>query len=285
MADLFPSPIPSPNLVDLEEVVLTPEETKIADSLSWTHKFDSIVSHSRTNRIRCLLTVIPFLVNLLAAPGGYDVMERVIDFLSITDFLLLAAAAPDNTFLPFFRINSKIFAKFLSKIESKLIAQKRTCPLAPFTLNSKYFTTLTSGRQLLREYRLFKMPQFSWKIDDSTIFCTNYVKLIEFHPTKPILAMVDNSRRLYIIAYGGEERRQRGQILFVEAQPLFSTCIYRALSWSPNGTYLLAMQAPYDQLYESVGVTLKLCKLKYELCVCDVFFFKKKRLFIFLSAD
>ena len=185
MADdnLFPSPIPSPDLIELEEVTLTEAEMKITDLLGWTHKFESIVSRSQTRRVRWLVLIVPFLVNLLAAPGGYDVMERIIDFLSITDFLLLAAAS-DTLLLPFFRPNSKIYKRFLSKISSKLIHNKRTCPLAPLSLTPRYFETLKTGKDLLREYRLFKVPQYRWKVDDSAIFSTSTIKLIEFHPNR-----------------------------------------------------------------------------------------------------
>lgn len=72
--------------------------------------------------------------------------------------------------------------------------------------------------------------------------------------------MVDHTRRLYIVAYGGEERQQRGQILFVDPQPIYSMSIIRALNWSPDGTYLLAFLGPVGKIYEANKITLKLCK-------------------------
>jgi hypothetical protein len=45
MADLFPNPIPSPDLMDLsfKNEPLTPEENAIAAKLGWTQKFSKAV--------------------------------------------------------------------------------------------------------------------------------------------------------------------------------------------------------------------------------------------------
>jgi hypothetical protein len=260
-ANLFPSPIASPDLISLEEVALTEEEKKIAKDLGWNYKFKGIVSRYRTNQVRWLLTIVPFIIRLLSARGGVDVVERLIDYLSVSDFLYLAAVT-DGHLLPFFRSTSRIYKRFVEKVVVKLYKNKRDCMKGPVALRPTYFSQLTSGKELLRAYRTFKVNKFLWKIDDSTLFDNSYITLIEFHPTRPILAMVDASRKLYVIAYGGEERQRRGQILYIEPAPKYSLSTFRALNWSPNGEFLLALEGPLNKSYDVHNVYIRLCKYK-----------------------
>jgi hypothetical protein len=100
--------------------------------------------------------------------------------------------------------------------------------------------------------------------------------LVEFHPDRPILAMVDQTRRLHILAYGGEERRTRGQILFIDPQPRHSFFTFRALNWSPDGSYLLVLEGPFNKIYENNLVQLHLCKFIFTLCCKKHIFIRNK---------
>jgi len=259
--NLFPSPIPSPDLVDLEEVTLTPEERKITDKLGWTHKFDNIVSSRRTNRVRWLVVLVPFLTLLINAPGGFDIFERIVKYISVRDFLLLAAASGD-LLAPYLRPKTSLYRSLLKDIGKNLSACQIRCDVENFAVSTRHFVSLTQGSDLLREYRLFKEPLFEWKIDDSSLFHFSSPQVVEFHPTRPIVAMVNQNPTLYILAYGGEERRTRGQIMYVESQPPHSRAGIIALNWSPNGNYLLALESVYDQIFEKKFVSIHLCEYK-----------------------
>ena len=267
-ANLFPSPIASPDLVSLEEVTLTEGEAKIAEALGWKHKFKGIVSCYRTNQVRWLLVIVPFIIRLLSARGGVDVVEHLIGYLKVSDFLYLAAVT-DGHLLPFFRPSSRLYKRFTDKIVFKLYTSKRDCMKGPVSLRPTYFAQLSSGKELLRAYRTFKEAKYIWKIDDSTLFDSSYITLVEFHPTKPLFAMVDASRRLYILAYGGEERKRRGQFFYIEQAPKYSLSTFRALNWSPNGEFLLALEGPLNKNYACHNVYIRLCKYA---CFFHIFF-------------
>lgn len=283
MADLFPSPIPSPDLVRMREVTLTPEERKITESLGWTHRFDTIVPRTKVNRVRWFVVLIPFLMRLISAPGGYDVFEKISDYLNAKDILLLAAAT-DSLFMPFINSSSKIFNRISKRIINKAKSFKLVCQTSEFSISRKRLCSFDNGIDLLREYRLFKRPQFCWKIDDSSLFTHSFPHLVEFHPDRPILAMVDQTRRLHILAYGGEERRTRGQILFIDPQPRHSFFTFRALNWSPDGSYLLVLEGPFNKIYENNLVQLHLCKF-FPLCCKNThyIFIRKTKVRIFFN--
>jgi hypothetical protein len=264
MADLFPNPIQSPDLMDLSfnNEPLTPEENAIAAKLGWTQKFSgSVVSSRKLNQVRWLVALLPFLTLLLQSRGGYDVMERVLDYLTAKDIIILAAAS-DELIMTFVRSSSKIFQRLKGQFESRLCKDQRTCQKEEFFLSAKRLGDLSSGMELLREYRLFKSQRYFWKIDTSTLFSHTYPNLVCYHPTAPIMAFTDHTKNLYILAYGGDVRRERGQILFVDPSPrngLYSS--FRALNWSPDGSYLLALEGPYNKPQEENLVTFRLCKL------------------------
>ena len=155
-ANLFPSPIPSPDLISLEEITLTEEEKKIAEALGWKHKFNGIVSCYRTNQVRWLLVLVPFIIRLLSARGGVDVMEHLIDYLTVNDFLYLAAVT-DGHLMPFFRSTSRIYKRFTEKIIFKLYSTKRDCIKGPVALRPAYFA--------LNHWKLLHAPKpmyFVW---------------------------------------------------------------------------------------------------------------------------
>jgi hypothetical protein len=274
--ELFPSPIPSPQLVSLMEVNLTPEEVKITDLLGWTHKFRSFVTRQRINQVRWFVVLIPFLTRLISAPGGFDVFEKIIEYLEVKELMLLAAAT-ENLIMPFINSSSKIFNRLNTKLLDK-VGKLKLCNANEIALNRQRITSFENGQDLLREFRLFKLPRFFHKIDDSTIFTHTFPHLVEFHPDRPIMAMVDQTRRLQILAYGGEERHTRGQIIFIEPQPLHSFFTFKALNWSPDGSYLLALEGPFNKLYENNLIKLHLCKLKknFFFLSLSLLFFRQK---------
>jgi hypothetical protein len=83
--------------------------------------------------------------------------------------------------------------------------------------------------------------------------------------------MVTNQRRLYIVAYGGEERRSRGQILFIDSDTSFDHSVTRSLSWSPDGTFLLTFQDRSGKTFDYSRTTIKLCKHPFSLSLCIIF--------------
>lgn len=182
-SNIFPSPSISPHLLRMEETTLTEEEKVITDKLGWTHKFDGIVSKEKLNRVRWLVVIVPFIVRLLAHGGGFDVFDKIIDYLSVTDFLLFAAAS-DDLIAPFFRPTSKIIKRIVSKINDKLTTDQRLCSAAPLALCNIRLKKLTTGKELLGEYRSFRMSHYLWSLDESTLFGNIYVTLVEFHPTR-----------------------------------------------------------------------------------------------------
>jgi hypothetical protein len=92
---------------------------------------------------------------------------------------------------------------------------------------------------------------------------------------RPILAMVTNQKKFYIVAYGGEERRTRGQILFIDSDQTFDFCVTRSLSWSPDGTFSLAFQDRSGKTFDYSRTTIKLCKHHLSLCIFFSFNFLK----------
>jgi hypothetical protein len=182
-SNIFPLPSISPDLIRMEETTLTEEEKNITDKLGWTHKFDGIVAKEKIKRVRWLVVIMPFIAKLLSHGAGFVVFDLIIDYLTVTDFLLLAAAS-DKILAPFFRPTSKIIKRLMSKIVNKLPTDQRLCSTAPFALCNIRLKQLTNGKDLLGEYRSFRQSHYLWSLDESTLFGNIYVTLVKFHPTK-----------------------------------------------------------------------------------------------------
>ncbi len=182
-SNIFPSPSISPDLVRMEETTLTAAEKIITDKLGWTHRFDGIIAKEKIKRVRWLVVIVPFIAKLLSHGAGFLVFDLIIDYLTVTDFLLLAAAS-DELLAPFFRPTSKIVKRMMGKIVDKLQADQRLCSAVPFALCNIRLKQLTNGKDLLGEYRSFRQSNYLWSLDESTLFGSIYVTLVEFHPTR-----------------------------------------------------------------------------------------------------
>lgn len=260
MENLFPSPIASPDLLEIVETSLTREEERIASLIGWSHKFDSLVPLKTLNRLQWFVALVPFLTMLINAPGGVDIFYLIMSYLSAKDFLLICAAT-DNLLLHFFTPASKVCQRVQEKINEKMLP-RFGCKDQENVFNFKVVENFTTGWDLLREFRLFRCPEFNWKIDDSSILSNVYPIYMEFNPHHPIVAIVGHNRKLYILAYGGEERKFRGQILFISPASHLLTTTFRFLSWSPEGEYLLAAVGSLTPHYLQSEVEIILCKKK-----------------------
>lgn len=70
-----------------------------------------------------------------------------------------------------------------------------------------------------------------------------------FNPVYPLVA-VTLYEKLYVLAYGGDVRRSRGQLLFTLnlEHPLIR---FRSVNWSPSGNYLLCLEEEKELQYFS----------------------------------
>ena len=102
--------------------------------------------------------------------------------------------------------------------------------------SKKRLLSLQNGRDLLREYYVFRKPKLDWKID---IYPNVYVSCLSFNPVHPILAFIECGD-INVIAYGGQERKQKGQIMYATRR--MGESRYYGINWSPSGEYLLAMR-------------------------------------------
>ena len=88
---------------------------------------------------------------------------------------------------------------------------------------------------------MFQLPKLKYKIDGSeTIPGRCNLTSVEFNPCYPLIAC-PMYEKTYIIAYGGEPRQKRGQIIFVLSLENPSAR-YRCINWSPSGNYLLCLE-------------------------------------------
>ena len=98
---------------------------------------------------------------------------------------------------------------------------------------------------------MFKQPNLDYKIDGSSFLPGNNLTSAEFNPVYPLLALTMYDH-LYIITYGGEPRKKRGQILF-GLHFNHPSLMYRIVNWSPSGNYLLFLEED-KELYPSMTV-------------------------------
>jgi hypothetical protein len=104
---------------------------------------------------------------------------------------------------------------------------------------------------------MLQQPKLKRKIDGSGFLPACNLTSAAFNPCYPIIAITLN-HHLYVIAYGGEARKKRGQILFAISldYPLLR---YRIMNWSPSGDYLLTLEEDKEM---ALSVTLNNNRIK-----------------------
>ena len=107
---------------------------------------------------------------------------------------------------------------------------------------------------------MFKQPNLDYKIDGSSFLPGNNLTSAEFNPVYPLLALTMYDH-LYIITYGGEPRKKRGQILF-GLHFNHPSLMYRIINWSPSGNYLLFLHED-KELYPSLTVNNNSIRIFY----------------------
>jgi len=207
---------------------LTREEKIYAAKLKKSYKFTSQTPRYKFYFLRQFIFGVG-IINLLLGKCELLAISMILSFLNSKEFVKLAACA-DPTLLKFFWYeNSKVFEKF--KRENSLLSQ-----FSFYFPSKKRLLSLQNGRDLLREYYVFRKPKLDWKID---IYPNVYVSCLSFNPVHPILAFIECGD-INVIAYGGQERKQKGQIMYATRR--MGESRYYGINWSPSGEYLLALR-------------------------------------------
>ncbi len=105
---------------------------------------------------------------------------------------------------------------------------------------------------------MFKLPTLKYKIDGSSFLAENNLNSAEFNPCYPLIAVM-MYEHLYVITYGGEARKKRGQILF-GIHFVHPSLMYRAVNWSPSGDYLLMLEED-KEMFPSLTLTTNRIKI------------------------
>lgn len=213
---------------------LTREEENILEKLGKKHKF---TDYTPRYKIYCLkqFALGLAIINLLVENNQTLALWLIINYLASTkDFVNIAACAHPDFLKIFWYKNSKVFQTFNAEIKKNPIFHGNL-PCQERLLK------ITSGEKLLKEYYLFKIPKINWKIDHSKMLQNSgKIECVAFNLIHPLVSIVCGNK-IYILAYGGEARKERGQILFVTTPNPINERYY-AINWSPSGDYLLAMQ-------------------------------------------
>ena len=227
-----------------DNMSLNEAEKSVAKKVSKLHCFTSRhPSDLELHQMRAL-TVGIGIINLLLENGQYDVVLLLLSYLRVQDMMRVAAAAKPIFIDWYWNRGSKMVRAFCDYFMLK--SQFHAPP------SESRLLALTTGKQIFREYCLFRSPKLSHRLDDSRYLCSVNVSAAVFNPRHPLVALITTySARTYILAYGGEERRQRGQILYVLTLEYPQTR-FRTLNWSPSGDYLLAVEEDRHQSYISV---------------------------------
>jgi hypothetical protein len=218
---------------------LSEEEKTVVKRLGKSHKITNFTSDLKIEQLK-MYTFAVGIIDLLMEHGQLDMVLFIMSFLSVTDFVKLAAAANSSLVATFWNPQAKVFKAFRNQIFLRSI-----CHDEP---NLRRLSSITTGQDLLREHRLFQIPKLDWKIDTSQLLPNNCVTSAHFNPNYPILAVLV-MKKIYILAYGGEVRQIRGQILYVS--DMLNYCDkFRTIHWSPSGRYLLVVE-DYEKFREN----------------------------------
>ena len=216
-----------------EKMNLSAEEEGVAKKICKLYKFTK--SYPNDYEI-ATLKAFAFgvgIINMLSENHQFYVLLHILTFVtSVKDFVFLTAAAEQEFFDLFWTPGSKMMKQFANHFMLKTHFHKKP--------NKYRLNSLTTGAQLLREYRVLQAPKIKYKIDGSGFLPSNNLTMATFNPIYPLVA-VSLHKQLFIIAYGGEQRKQRGQIVFA-ADLEHQHCRFRSINWSPAGDFLLSLE-------------------------------------------
>lgn len=214
---------------------LTREEKHIATLIRKRHKYSSTTAPYKFYLLKQFCMGIG-IVNMLLSGNQIDVLYIILNYLTTKEFVKVAAACSNEKFLTFFWYpKSKPFQKFLQEKRETNIFHNNGLP------STEHLKKIKTGKDLLTNYYQLEVPKTKWKIDTSKMLPTGYnIDCLAFNPVHPLLGIM-MSNKIYIIAYGGKVRAERGQILFA-TNPNPPTDLLFGINWSPGGTYLLVIQ-------------------------------------------
>ena len=216
-----------------EKMNLSSEEEGVAKKISKLYKFTkSYPTDYEIEKLK-IFAIGVAIVNMLTEDHQFYVLLHLLNFItSAKDFVFLAAAAKQEFFDLFWTPGSKMMKQFGNHFLLKTHFHSKP--------NKYRLNCLTTGAQLLREYRILQTPRIKYKIDGSSFLPANNVTMAAFNPVYPLVA-VSLHKQLFVIAYGGEQRKQRGQIVFA-ANLEDQHCRFRSINWSPAGDFLLSLE-------------------------------------------
>jgi hypothetical protein len=139
-----------------EDLGLTNEERKMAKKICQQHKFIGSSSQPTDHQIQALkaFTFGIGIINLLIINGRYDELLIILSLLSVKELVNVAAAAHSD-FVDMFWTprNSKMMRDFVHHFYLKTYFHDKP--------SYKHLTTLTTGSQILREYRFAQITFFT----------------------------------------------------------------------------------------------------------------------------
>jgi hypothetical protein len=210
---------------------LTQREKIVANRLSISHTLTNDGTPASNIENLKIFIIGVAIVDMLMSAGQYDIIFYLFQFLTMKDFVHLAAAANSSILPTFWTPTSSIFKRLSKKLFFKFNFHDRP--------DSNRLATFLSGIDLLREYRVLKKPKLDWKIDASVLLPNGHITSVAFNPVHPMVA-ITLAQKIYILAYGGQVRAIRGQILFGIDKPTLPV-LFVNINWSPTGKYLLCI--------------------------------------------
>lgn len=178
---------------------LSSNEKTIARKIGKFHKYvKDYPSPDELNRLKAFICGVG-MINLLLDNGQFDVVVLILSYISDLKVLINLAAAANDLFFQLFWNPTKagIGRKFMSYFELKSFFHNEPSPLR--------LATLSSGKELLREYRLFKRPNTKRKIFSSGLLPNLSLTSANFNPVHPLVAITLQTK-IIIVAFGGKPK-------------------------------------------------------------------------------
>jgi hypothetical protein len=230
----------------------TPDELRTISRLEWKHKALDTTSTKMLTRIQ-LLTKAVYIITCLMLKNGFYAVKEILNYLTPKEFILIAAAC-DSLLLEFFTPESILSKKMLAWLCKKY----KWYNMKP---NMKYLCSLSNGQILRKEVRMFNLAENLGPIIDDFRWLPKKMRqnmMVKFNPCYPVVAIkVSNS--VYILAYAGSIRQEKGQILYCINRRECEDRYVKWISWNSTGQYLLMTtreRPPSDYNYE---ITFSVC--------------------------
>jgi len=221
-----------------EPTALSKEEKTVAIKLGKLHHFHEFTPRYKFYFLRQFMIGLAVIVDLMNA-NRYDMIYLILKYLTSREFISLASCCDDRLMKEFWYPRNVIFKKFMKTYEKK-------DQMYHYYPASAALENIKTGQDLLRTYKLLQVPELYWKIDTSRVLPNQTIDCIAFNVKFPLIGLIMGNK-LYVIAYGGEVRAKKGQILFAST----SNVTFFGINWSPSGEYLLALKG-----HEEVQISL-----------------------------